>query len=383
MKYFNFKGLFKFIGRFAKYIFKTGKFTINKILWFLIFCLGYPLWQLIVWSGMFIDRIFFFKFKQTKINQPIFIIGNPRSGTTFLHRLLNKDKDSFISMKTWEIFIAPSIFGRKYIHTLSPLDKFLGQPIHQLLKRLEKKIQSNNPIHKIAFWQPEEDDYLFLHIWSSPRIWKLVGLTAELRYYTFFDQLMSKRAKSRILDFYKRCLQRHLHFHQAQDKHYLAKNPHFSPMVSSLNNKFPDAKFIYLVRNPLNVIPSFMSMTIEEWSVTLGEYDLKKIKEHAFKMAKHWYDYPLKTLDKLPKDQYHIVKLEDLSQNVSKTIKNIYQHFGLSLSPKYKKILAKETLRAREHKSKHDYSLEEMGVTKKEIINEFQEVFYRFDFPIN
>lgn len=380
MKFFNFKGFFRFIGRFAKQIFKTSRFTINKILWFIGFCLGYPLWQIIVWSGMLIDRIFFPKFKKVKLKQPIFIIGNPRSGTTFLHRLLNKDKSNFISMKTWEIFIAPSVFGRKYINTLSPIDKKLGQPVHKLLKKLEKIIQKNNPIHKIAFWQAEEDDYLFLHIWSSPRIWKLVGMTAELRYYTFFDQLMSKKSKSRILNFYQRCLQRHIYFHQPKNKHYLAKNPHFSPMVDSLNKKFPDAKFVYLGRNPLNVIPSFISMTQEEWQVTLGEYDLEKIKRHAFKMAKHWYAYPLKTLDQLPDDQYHIVKLEELSQNVSKTIKEIYQHFDLSLTPEYEKILANEALKARKHKSKHEYSLEKMGITKQEIVEEFKEIFDRFNF---
>ena len=44
--------------------------------------------RIIVFLFMFIDRIFIPKLWYKKIEKPIIIVGNPRSGTTFLHRFL-------------------------------------------------------------------------------------------------------------------------------------------------------------------------------------------------------------------------------------------------------------------------------------------------------
>ena len=58
---------------------------------------------------LFIDEILFFSFKKIKINKPLFIVGIPRSGTTFLHRTLSQDSDKFTTFQLWEFLLAPSI----------------------------------------------------------------------------------------------------------------------------------------------------------------------------------------------------------------------------------------------------------------------------------
>src|SRR6201995_5278706 len=47
-----------------------------------------PVRQAISATTLGLDHLFYPRHRKQSIDRPIFIIGNPRSGTTFLHRLL-------------------------------------------------------------------------------------------------------------------------------------------------------------------------------------------------------------------------------------------------------------------------------------------------------
>ena len=47
--------------------------------------------RIVIGIGRIIDRLLFPGAFKSKIKSPIMIVGNPRSGTTFLHRYLVKD----------------------------------------------------------------------------------------------------------------------------------------------------------------------------------------------------------------------------------------------------------------------------------------------------
>jgi len=379
MRFFNLKGFIEFT---KSLVFKPKhpKRSLKRITWLINFYLVYPIWELIVWSGLIFDRLFYPKFNKVEINAPIFILGNPRSGTTFLHRLLAKDKQNFITMKTWEIFAAPSIMSRKIIRKLAKFDRQIGRPGRKQLEEFEYQLHKENTTHKTGFWQSEEDDWLFLHIWSSIKAWTLSGELKQAKTYVYFNKLIPDAEKDKILKFYKKCLQRHLYFHQTKGKHYLAKNPNFTPMIDNLKSRFPDCKIIYLVRNPLQVIPSYISMLKKQAEVLDDPISKKNIRNFVVDMARYWYTYPLQMLDQMPKSDYQIIKLEDLSNNVKETIDELYKKFGLTLHSKYAQKLNQAAKKSRKHKSKHRYSLKQMGLTKEEIISEFQDIFTRFNF---
>ncbi len=48
-----------------------------------------------------LDRVFFPGFRDTPIVAPIFIVGNGRSGTTHIQRILSADAERFSYFKTW------------------------------------------------------------------------------------------------------------------------------------------------------------------------------------------------------------------------------------------------------------------------------------------
>ena len=75
--------------------------------------------RIIVQIGMFFDYIFFpFKI-HNKIKKPIVIVGNPRSGTTFLHRYLVNNKIGSGSQLWQLIYTSASL--QKIIKPILPI----------------------------------------------------------------------------------------------------------------------------------------------------------------------------------------------------------------------------------------------------------------------
>ncbi|HEY4794368.1 MAG TPA: sulfotransferase, partial [Mycobacterium sp.] len=60
-----------------------------------------------------LDHVFYPSHRKQPIDRPIFIIGNPRSGTTFLHRLLLGAGD-MAALELWEMLF-PAITARKLL----------------------------------------------------------------------------------------------------------------------------------------------------------------------------------------------------------------------------------------------------------------------------
>jgi len=340
----------------------------------------YALVQIVTWAGFLLDEIFFRGYRDVEIREPVYIVGNPRSGTTFLQRLLARDEKTFVTMRTWEMLVAPSVTMRKLFWALSSFDSSIGKPMARLLGMLEEGWQEENVVHRIGVRAPEEDEYLLIHIFSTLKIWLYVAMLDEAERYTYFDRQMPEEDKKRIMAFYARCVQRHLYAHGKSDRHYLAKNPHFSPMVDTVYRRFPDAKIIYLARNPLDMIPSYISLKEDEWQLLGDPLDAYSSREYILDMAHHWYTYPLERLDEAPQDSALVVNFNDLVTDARDVVATIYDRFGFDLSPQFDDILRQATRKARSHESEHEYSLKEMGLAREDIVKEYREVFERFAF---
>lgn len=370
---FTYKSLFK--SRNTNY-----RLTPKRIGVLMLAYTGYMSVELGVWLGFLLDEIFFRDYQETEIKQPVFILGNPRSGTTFLQRLLARDEATFNTMRTWEMLLAPSITMREIVGALSALDLRLGNPVHRLMGMLEETWQEDNVVHKIALRAPEEDEYLLVHIFSTLKIWLYAAMLDEAERYTYFDSRMPEDEKRNMMRFYKQSLQRHLYAHRDSDKHYLAKNPQFTPMIDTLYEYFPDIKIIYLVRNPLDMIPSYISLKEKEWRLLGNPMEKYASREYVLDMAEHWYRYPLDRLAEAPENSYILVNFNDLVDEAARTVAEIYERFGLEINPTFAQILQKAARNARNHESEHNYALEEMGLKREQIVSRYRDIFDRFGF---
>jgi hypothetical protein len=74
------------------------------------------------------------------------------------------------------------------------------------------------------------------------------------------------------------------------------------------------------------------------------------------------------------------VRYENLVADPRETVEGIYRELGLEMGDEYRAVLAEETERARQYKSKHTYTLEEYGLTKQMVYEELKEVFEEYGF---
>jgi hypothetical protein len=373
---FNYRQLFRSRGT-------PYRMTPKRMGWFLLSYSVYTLVELVTWAGFLADEIFFRPYRQVEIREPVFILGNPRSGTTFLHRLLAKDEQTFTCTHMWEALAAPSVAQRRVVQALGAVDRVLGRPLDRLVKRWRKQWQEENVMHRIDLRAPEEDQYLLVHAWSTLAVWLFTAVLEEARPYIYFDSEMPSADKARIMGFYQSCVRRHLFCRgggRPQAKHYLSKNPSASPKVDALYESFPDAKIIYLARSPLEVIPSYISLLDYAWRVVGDPVQPYGARDFVLEMARHWYTYPLEQLERAPEESHVVVRFDDLVRDAERTVTDIYDRFGFEMTPAFAQVLRDEAEVARSHASRHEYCLEEMGLTREQIVTDFGDIFDRFGF---
>lgn len=235
-------------------------------------------------------------------------------------------------------------------------------------------------MHRTSLREPEEDEYLLLHIWSALTLGLSSGLLEEAAPYVYFDSALPQADRTRIMAFYRRCVQRHLYARHCTHKHYLAKNPALTPKLDSILDTFPDAKIICLVRNPLDAVPSFVHMMQVSWQVVGAPGDSDALRDFVVDMTRHWYRYPLECLRHATEDSYAVVKYDDLVADPQGTVTSLYRRFGFELSPSFASSLHKETARARGFASRHRYSLQQTGLSQQQILAKYQDVFDYFGF---
>lgn len=345
-----------------------GRLTPKRFFINLFIFLFWPVWLLGIRIAYLMDNLFYPDHQQQDVKEPIFIVGNFRSGSTFLHRLLAKD-DQSTSFTSWELYLAPSVVGRKFYSWLMKINLAIGNPARWVFRIFNKIVEKEAHMHKIGLNEPEEDGQVLFQIWSSFHLLAFFPFPKLIREYIYYDDQAPGDVKERDMAYYHEIVKKHIYAHNG--KRYLSKDPGNSPKVKTLHQQFPDAKFINLVRNPLQVIPSSISLFSYHCHIYGDPEEEYNLQETVIEQGKHWYTYPHQYLKGLPPEQYIRVQYRDLVADPRGTVERIYQQFNFEISPEYQKILETEAEKAKSFKSRHRYSLKQMGLSKRRIQQEF------------
>lgn len=357
-----------------------ARLTRKRFLFLILFYSVWPLGALMHWFFFWLDDILFPAHKTHVVEKPLFILGNLRSGSTFLQRLLSRDDETFTSLTTWDIYLTPSVTQKKITQLISRFDKkFLGGILHKLLYAFDKATLGKIKIHPISFFKPEEDENIHLHIWDGYFVFFLFPFADEFPDYQHFDEALAPEHKKRIMTFYKSMLQRHMYANKGK-KYFVAKNPAFSPKIETLAEFFPDARILYLARNPLDMLPSTVSWINYARRQFTDPGDGYLYIDEILDMTQHWYRHPLKYLDSHPSPRHLIVSYDDLIQRPEAVIRGFYEQFGYPDQPGLPIIIDQAVKETLAFKSDHNYSLEEMGFTREQIVETYKDIFERFNF---
>jgi omega-hydroxy-beta-dihydromenaquinone-9 sulfotransferase len=336
--------------------------------------------QIIHWLAFRIDDILFGGYREVPVREPVFIVGVPRSGTTFLHRLLAMDTNRFTTTGLWELVLAPSVTERKILLGLAALDQAIGGPCAWLVRRIERAAFGHlDAIHNVSLFQAEEDYLgltsigacflLVLPFPASKAVWRIA----------YFDQELTPDERRAVMAFYRANIQRHLYVH-GQDKTYLAKNPAFCPVLQDLAEAFPDSRIVCTARTPHEVAPSLLSSMRSGAEIFGHDISDPRFNDRLVAMLQHWYAREIAFIDASGDSRTFVTRLDDLSADARTVVNNLYEQFGLEQTDSFRAALEEASSRSRFYKSDHQYSGEEYGVSPERIRADFAEAFTRFGF---
>jgi hypothetical protein len=295
-------------------------------------------------------------------------------------RVLARDEQTFACAKLWELVLAPSIAQRKIVRAMVALDRRLGSPVQSWLDAWqEHAFHELDKYHRLRLQEPDEDELMLTPIFSAIHLVFPFPFLEEFARYVYFDTEVSPRERERFMAFYRRSMQRTLYIY-GPTKHLLSKSPANSGRIGTLAQTFPDAKFIYTTRDPSALVPSTMSLFSFQWNAFSDLLDERPFRESVLEMTKHWYRYPIRRLGQGPAASYTVVKYDDLVRDLEQTVTDIYAALGFDISPEYAQTLKKEADKARQHRSRHRYSLRQMGLTRDQIAAEYRDILDRFGF---
>lgn len=349
------------------------------------FCLGFFATFPQIYAGtrlcMALDRLMSPGLSRTPIQPPVFIIGCPRSGTTILHRVMSLD-DQYFYFRSWEM-VFPSLLQKRLLDGLAWCDARLGRPFERTVLSYEKrKFEKFNRLHQVGLFLPEEDEKLLLHILATGDagfLFPYAGFTK----YTHFDDDVERAEQDEILDFYDACVRRQAYLRgNGGAKRLLSKNPWFTGKIDTLRRRYPDARVIYLVRNPLEVVPSMISLARHLVVGSFGVEPGPDLDEMAFQALKRYYFEAPRKLAQWPLNRCLTVNYHELIREPEETIRQIYEQLQLPLSPQFEQQLRQETGKMKQHRSQHRYSLDDCAIPKSRIIEELKPIFEQYDFEV-
>jgi len=371
------------VSLFARAQFLTlfkARFSVRRWAYVLFFTVLYGIMWLIVACGRALDHVFFPGFKRQPVREPVFIVAPPRSGTTLTQKLMSLDEERFVYNALYQT-IFPAVFFQRCFDALVWLDRKAGRPMGRVIAWAEKKWFGGwDDMHKMRFNQPEEDDGFFVYTFVTEAIFLLFLHVDELWEAGFQDALPpAKRRK--VMAFYRSCLQRRL-YASGPGKTILTKATQSSGAVESLLEAFPDGRFITIIRHPYQSVASHVSVFWPVWQAHSPKLkkDGPEAKAYA-RLAVRWFQHLFAFRRKVNPQQYYCIDYRDLTQDPKAALEKLYAHFGWAMSEAFRAKLTAATQRQREFKSKHEYTLEEFGLSRDWIQEELGSVLEHYALP--
>ncbi len=245
---------------------------------------------------------------------PLFIIGHWRTGTTFLHNLLHKDR-RFGYLCNYQTFVfTVALLSKKLMRALSrPF--FPGE-------------RSQDNI-KVSPYYPAEEEQPFtmistrsgMHTFFFPRN------RSYFDKYNVFKGITAKEKRKWQRDYLY--LLKNISLYNDQ-KPLLLKNPHNTGRVKELLELFPGAKFIFLHRDPYTVFLSTLHMYDKVVRTQFFHaFSDEEIRDLVMYISRETLKKYLADRALIPEGQLIEVSYADLDEHPYETVKRIYETLDL------------------------------------------------------
>lgn len=195
--------------------------------------------------GQWIDRKRFGEALQRPLDRPVVIVGNPRSGTTFLHRYLARS--GLLAGSQLYGMVFPSVTLRRVLRPLLPLLEVVSPARFHRSAAHHTSLSSEETDDVLVFLRFLDGFFLYGFIWAWADEDLLDAVDPSVRDTFDRDMAWSDRAW------------RTLALAEGADR-VVIKSFTLGANLPAFLERYPDARVLYLVRDPVQTIPSGLSL---------------------------------------------------------------------------------------------------------------------------
>ncbi len=313
-----------------------------------------------------LDYLFFPKLRNTTLDRPVFIVGHPRSGTTFLQRQVFGSHTAGM-FTTWELFF-PSLIQRRIL-----------APFVWLLKLLDVDlVQGSEYGHEIRIDGVEEDEGLFMHRLDTEILtFNCPWLLTDDQFAPIGFRLgwLSHRERLESVRLYREILKRQV-VSTGRNRIVLKCNPSVF-RLREIFQVFPDARVVYVVRSPEYSVRSYLAFSHRFVAPLLSEEELRRYYRRKYEWSVALYREFEEVKDALPQNQLLTLPFHEISDHLPAAMERFFRFAELSPDEQFWRSF-RERRRRRHHKRHVNQALEEFGIDTEEIRHDLGFVWERY-----
>lgn len=299
--------------------------------------------------------------------QPIIIVGPMRSGTTRLHRLLASD-DRFAHLRLYEA-MCPAPWPSSFRSRRDPRIAYTARG----WKALNWVNPANAAVHPTGPLEADEELGLLENsAWGAQ-------IEAQRRvpsYARWCEAADATPAYTHMAD-----LLRLTGWFRGDDpaKPWVLKTPQHMQDLAALVRVFPDARLIFIHRDPVSIVGSACSLAWNQMVVQSDEVDPHWIGQEWLHKTEHRVRVTTTVRETIAPSQQIDVTFDEMNRDWAAVMRRVYAFLDMDVEPALAAMQAYLARATREHPFQaHRYDLADFGLNAADIHERFGAYAARF-----
>lgn len=295
------------------------------------------------------------------------MLGLPRTGSTIFHRLL-ASAPGMTAIRWWECQnYAPfpgetrgePVERRAYAQAM--LDGWLS---------IAPDLMS---IHPLDIDGPDEEIIILGQLFVSTMLEGTEYIPSFAKWLDSYDQTKGHEDLKVILQYL-----------QWQDpsrrgRQWVLKSPSNLPFVEVAAKAFPEALLIMTHRDPVQTVPSYISMMDALYSMGSDQVDKKAVGHFWLHRLAEWMRAFEKGRVNLDSSRFVDIHYSEVIKQPLQQAERALTRMGITVTPEMESVMAEFLAgNKREQRASHQYSIEEYGLTEQDIEREFADYRARY-----
>jgi len=289
------------------------------------------------------------------IDDPLVIVGLPRTGTTLLQRTLAVDP-RFYSAAWWETRYPAPLPGETLAEPARRIEQARAE-----VDAMKTFIPQILAIHPLDAMQADEEFMLMEHSFMCA-----MDAYVNVPSYTAW---LDEQDQTPVYEYLKKTLQflqwQKRQRGEAPAQRWLLKTPQHLHTLGLLFEVFPRAQVVLTHRDPAKTIPSLASFTHTLWQLYSDTPDTKVVGAQWNTRMARAIHHAMEARAALPDERFFDVQFADTLERPLDVVEAIYRFAEMPLSADVRTAMqAWLAQNGRDKRPAHDYTLEQFGLSE-------------------